>query len=93
MFNVGDLPKVDGELVSLLARLGLARTYQVTQVFPQLPVIENVLIAVQGQARGRLVGARQLLFAFLQHADGLVRATEREIRRGPSVVVRRCRFG
>jgi ABC-type branched-subunit amino acid transport system ATPase component len=37
-----------------VARLGLARTYQVTQVFPQLPVIENVLIAVQGQARGRL---------------------------------------
>jgi branched-chain amino acid transport system ATP-binding protein len=37
-----------------VARRGLARTYQVTQVFPQLPVIENVLIAVQGQARGRL---------------------------------------
>ena len=36
-----------------VARLGLGRTYQVTQVFPQLPVIENLLIAVQGKARGR----------------------------------------
>jgi branched-chain amino acid transport system ATP-binding protein len=44
-----------------VARLGLARTYQVTQVFPQLPVIENVLIAVQGQARGRLSVLRSAL--------------------------------
>jgi branched-chain amino acid transport system ATP-binding protein len=36
-----------------VAKLGLARTYQVTQVFPQLRVIENVVIAVQGQRRGR----------------------------------------
>ena len=36
-----------------VARLGLGRTYQVTQVFPQLTVIENLLIAVQGKARGR----------------------------------------
>ena len=36
-----------------VAQLGLARTYQITQLFPQLPVIENVLIAVQGHAKGR----------------------------------------
>jgi branched-chain amino acid transport system ATP-binding protein len=36
-----------------VARLGLGRTYQVTQVFPQLPVIENLMIAVQGKAAGR----------------------------------------
>ena len=30
-----------------VARLGLGRTYQVTQVFPQLPVIENLMIAVR----------------------------------------------
>jgi branched-chain amino acid transport system ATP-binding protein len=35
------------------ARLGLGRTYQITQVFPQLSVIENLLIAVQGKAAGR----------------------------------------
>jgi branched-chain amino acid transport system ATP-binding protein len=44
-----------------VARLGLGRTYQVTQVFPQLPVIENVLIAVQGKARGRLGVLRSAL--------------------------------
>jgi branched-chain amino acid transport system ATP-binding protein len=44
-----------------VARQGLARTYQVTQVFPQLPVIENVLIAVQGQARGRLGVLRSVM--------------------------------
>jgi len=36
-----------------VARLGLGRTYQVTQVFPQLTVLENLLIAVQGKAGGR----------------------------------------
>ena len=36
-----------------VAQMGLGRTYQITQVFPQLPVIENVLIAVQGHKSGR----------------------------------------
>jgi len=36
-----------------VAQMGLARTYQITQIFPQLPVIENVLIAVQGHNSGR----------------------------------------
>jgi branched-chain amino acid transport system ATP-binding protein len=36
-----------------VAQLGLGRTYQVTQIFPQLPVLENVLIAVQGHRPGR----------------------------------------
>ena len=36
-----------------VARLGLGRTYQVTQVFPQLTVMENLVIAVQGKVRGR----------------------------------------
>jgi branched-chain amino acid transport system ATP-binding protein len=31
-----------------VARLGLARTYQITEVFPQLRVIENVMLAVLG---------------------------------------------
>lgn len=31
-----------------VARLGLARTYQTTQVFLQLPVIENVMLAIHG---------------------------------------------
>jgi branched-chain amino acid transport system ATP-binding protein len=36
-----------------VARLGLARTYQITKVFPQLPVLENVMLAVQGLQRGK----------------------------------------
>jgi branched-chain amino acid transport system ATP-binding protein len=31
-----------------VAHMGLARTYQITQVFPALSVLENVLLAVQG---------------------------------------------
>ena len=45
-----------------VARLGLGRTYQVTQVFPQLTVIENLLIAVRGKAGGR--------FGILRSATG-----------------------
>jgi branched-chain amino acid transport system ATP-binding protein len=44
-----------------VAQLGLARTYQITQVFPQLPVIENVLIAVQGHKPGRFRVLRSAL--------------------------------
>jgi branched-chain amino acid transport system ATP-binding protein len=36
-----------------VARLGLARTYQITKVFPQLAVLENVMLAVQGLQRGK----------------------------------------
>ena len=36
-----------------VARLGLARTYQITQVFPDLTVIENEMLAAQGLGAGR----------------------------------------
>jgi branched-chain amino acid transport system ATP-binding protein len=36
-----------------VARLGLARTYQITKVFPQLSALENVMLAVQGQQRSK----------------------------------------
>ena len=50
-----------------VAQLGMGRTYQITQLFPQLPVIENVLIAVQGHRKGRFgmlrtaMGQRELV--------------------------------
>src|SRR5919202_4428236 len=36
-----------------VAKLGLARTYQITQVFPELSVIENEMLAVQGLQRSK----------------------------------------
>src|SRR3989475_1812305 len=34
-----------------VARLGVAKSYQITNVFPHLTVLENVRVAVQGHAR------------------------------------------
>ena len=36
-----------------VAHLGLARTYQITQVFPSLTALDNVLLAVQGSGAGK----------------------------------------
>lgn len=58
--------KVDGQDVtglrpSTLSRLGVSRTFQLLQVFPQLNVRENLILAGQehrGSRLGRLFGAR-----------------------------------
>ncbi|MBI2216606.1 MAG: ABC transporter ATP-binding protein [Candidatus Rokubacteria bacterium] len=52
-------------------RLGISRTFQITSVFPELSVLENVRIAVQLKAGGnfRLLGGR-----------GLIQASERRAR-------------
>src|SRR6185503_3687222 len=34
-----------------VARMGIAKSYQITNVFPHLSVLENVRVAVQGPAR------------------------------------------
>jgi branched-chain amino acid transport system ATP-binding protein len=46
-------------------RRGISRTFQITSIFPELSVLENVRIAVQLKAGGnfRLVGGRALLAA------------------------------
>ena len=57
-----------------IARLGIAKSYQITNVFPHLSVLENVRVAVQGHARSfdfwsradRLVGTRDRAFAILE---------------------------
>jgi branched-chain amino acid transport system ATP-binding protein len=51
-----------------VARLGIAKSYQITNVFPHLSVHENVRVAVQGPARA---------FDFWSRADRLVEARDR----------------
>ncbi len=55
-----------------VVRLGIAKSYQITNIFPHLSVIENVRVAVQGYARS---------FNFWSRADALegVRARADEI--------------
>jgi len=55
-----------------VARLGVAKSYQITNIFPHLSVLENVRVAVQGHARA---------FNFWSRASALgdVRERAREI--------------
>jgi branched-chain amino acid transport system ATP-binding protein len=53
-----------------VARLGIAKSYQITNVFPHLSVLENVRVAVQGPSRA---------FDFWSRADGLDAVRERAI--------------
>src|SRR5712692_4963754 len=52
------------------ARLGIAKSYQITNIFPHLSVLENVRVAVQGYARS---------FNFWARADGLSDCRERAL--------------
>jgi branched-chain amino acid transport system ATP-binding protein len=54
-----------------VARLGVAKSYQITNVFPHLTVHENVRVAVQGHARA---------FNFWSRADRLTDVSERASR-------------
>jgi len=71
LFNLisGELPPSEGRIalfgrdVTTLpphrrAALGLARTYQITNLFPSLTVLENLLLAVQGLERTKLAFLR-----------------------------------
>src|SRR5437867_7423301 len=53
------------------ARLGIAKSYQITNVFPHLSVLENVRVAVQGYARS---------FNFWSRSDGLTDVRERAVK-------------
>jgi len=66
-----------GEDISALAaparcRRGISRTFQITSIFPELTVLENVRIAIQLKSGGnlRLVGGRSLLSATERQARG-----------------------
>jgi branched-chain amino acid transport system ATP-binding protein len=51
-----------------VVRLGIAKSYQITNIFPHLSVLENVRVAVQGHARS---------FNFWSRADALAGCRER----------------
>src|SRR5882724_4033170 len=53
-----------------VSRLGIAKSYQITNIFPHLSVLENVRVAVQGYARS---------FNFWARADGLSDCRERAL--------------
>lgn len=46
--------RVDALNATALARRGLARTYQITSLFPNLTALENVRLAVQSREPGRM---------------------------------------
>jgi ABC-type branched-subunit amino acid transport system ATPase component len=46
--------RIDGRMPHELAALGLIRTFQLSRVFPRLTVLDNLLLAPQGQAGERL---------------------------------------
>jgi len=71
----------------VVARLGVAKSYQITNVFPHLSVLENVRVAVQGHRRA--YRARELLDTVGLDAKGALLAahlSHGEKRPGPDPV-------
>src|SRR5918995_5582912 len=63
-----DEREITGMPQHAVARLGVAKSYQITNVFPHLTVLENVRVAVQGYQR---------TFNFWARADALAEVRER----------------
>jgi branched-chain amino acid transport system ATP-binding protein len=87
-FNLisGQLPATEGRVLlngeditalpaPLRTRRGLGRAFQLTQLFPNLSVQENVRLAVQARHTGRHGGAIDLLRVWLDHKAWIEEAT------------------
>jgi len=61
---------VTGLAQHVMARLGIGKSYQITNIFPHLSVLENVRVAVQGHARS---------FDFWSRADRLSVVRDRAV--------------
>jgi branched-chain amino acid transport system ATP-binding protein len=67
--RLGDMP-LPRARTHLIARRGVARTFQTTQLFAQMSVLENLLIALRGEADEHLA---QGLLAYVGYAGDLGR--------------------
>jgi branched-chain amino acid transport system ATP-binding protein len=76
--------EITGRPQHMVVRLGVAKSYQITNIFPHLSVLENVRVAVQGHARAfnfwthaaRLPGVREKAQALLVTIGLADKATE-----------------
>ena len=72
---------ITGYPMHRVTRLGLVKSYQVTQLFPNLSVLENVRVAVQARASAyNFWGKAQALPGVLDRAREIVRLVELERR-------------
>jgi branched-chain amino acid transport system permease protein len=81
----GEIPSTEGEIVfkgqritgmnvTRISQLGIAKSYQVTQIFPKLTVAENVTIPALAARRGPF---RVDIFATIPKVDGCTAIVER----------------
>ena len=88
-FNLvsGQLPASEGQVLlegedltalpaPLRTRKGLGRAFQLTQLFPNLTVLENVRLAVQAREQGRGRAGLDLLRVWLDRKDWIAEATQ-----------------
>ena len=86
-FNLisGQLPASEGQVLldgedlsglpaPLRTRRGLGRAFQLTQLFPNLTVLENVRLAVQARVQGRGAGGLDLLRVWLDRREWIEEA-------------------
>jgi branched-chain amino acid transport system ATP-binding protein len=86
-FNLisGQLPASEGRVIlggeditklpaALRTRRGLGRAFQLTQLFPNLTVHENVRLAIQAREAGRRKGGMDLFRVWLDHKDWIAEA-------------------
>jgi branched-chain amino acid transport system ATP-binding protein/branched-chain amino acid transport system permease protein len=68
--------RINGYGVARISRLGIGKSHQITQIFPNLTVAENVVIPALAARRG---GFRADIFGSVRHVDGLTELVERTL--------------
>ena len=73
---------ITGRPQHAVCRLGVAKSYQITNIFPHLSVLENVRVAVQGHARAFNFWSRAGALAGVPGARGRAARHDRPRRQG-----------